>query len=236
MTQSLRCPLGSGSSAPPGEPGRLPTDRRRLLHVAAEASRRSATPGSTAPEVHAWVDKLATKEKDELITSLVVDADHAQIAELLQRFLKERATDGGGPASTGRTVASFFSGRGLHDGGRAHRTEKRAKEKARREREAAIAGRSTSTASSAARPSCDRGRRPRRHQAAQELRPAVKILVDLRDLPLAARRRLRARIAALRQAQAKKPSFIERLQEGGAIVQVSMRPPRPSLHVNLPNP
>ncbi|MBM4094013.1 MAG: hypothetical protein FJ276_32090 [Planctomycetes bacterium] len=78
-----------------------------LLHVAAEASPPMGDTGLDRNEVRVWVGKLPTKEKDEFITNLVVDADQAQIAELLQRFLKQRAMNGG-PATTGRTVGQLL--------------------------------------------------------------------------------------------------------------------------------
>ena len=55
-----------------------------LLDAAAEHSPPLASVAIDRDEVRAWIGKLAITEKDELITNLVVDADHAQVAELLQ--------------------------------------------------------------------------------------------------------------------------------------------------------
>jgi len=78
-----------------------------LLHVAAEASPSREDSALNRDEIRAWVGKLASKEKDTLIASLIVDSDHALITELLQRFLKERAAGGADPAKTGRTVGQL---------------------------------------------------------------------------------------------------------------------------------
>jgi predicted GIY-YIG superfamily endonuclease len=188
-----------------------------LLHVAAEVSPPIGDTGLDRDDVRAWVGKLAAKEKDELITNLVVDADHAQIAELLQRFLKEQAGNDTA-ATTGRTVGQLLHAAEAYTTERQRiEAEKRAKEKARREREAAIA-REKHLDSLVGREGklwtevdgLVATKQPKNYDQ------AVRILVDLRDL--AARGKngdFGLRIAALRQAQAKKPSFIERLRKAG---------------------
>jgi len=188
-----------------------------LLHVAAEVSPPIGDTDLDQDDVRGWVGKLPAKEKDELIANLVIDADHAQIAELLQRFLKER---GGGDtaATTGRTVGQLLRAAEAYTTERKRiEAEKRAKEKARREREAAIArekhldsivGREAKLWTEV--DSLVATKQPKNYDQ------AVKILVDLRDL--AARGKsgdFGLRIEALRQAQAKKPSFIERLRKAG---------------------
>jgi hypothetical protein len=189
-----------------------------LLHVAAEASPPIGNAGIDRAEVHAWVGKLATKEKDEIITSLAVDADHTQIAELLQRFIKERATDGGGPATTGRTVGQLLQAAEAYTTERMRiEAEKRAKEKARREREAASA-REKHLDSLVGREAklwaevdgLAATKQPKNYDQ------AVKLLVDLRDLaPRGEAGDFGLRIEALREKQARKPSFIERLRKAG---------------------
>jgi hypothetical protein len=189
-----------------------------LLHVAAEASPPIGAAGLDRDEVRVWVGKLPTKEKDQLIANLVVDADHAQIAELLQRFLKERSAGKGGPATTGRTVGQLLQAAEAYTTERKRiEAEKRGKEKARREREAAIArekhldslvGREKKLWSEV--DGLVATRQPKNYDQ------AVKILLDLRDL--AARGKggdFGLRVEALRQTQAKKPSFIERLRKAG---------------------
>jgi hypothetical protein len=188
-----------------------------LLHVAAEASQPIGDTGLDRDELRVWVGKLPTKDKDELITNLVVDADNAQIGELLQRFLKDRAGNGG-PTTTGRTAGQLLRAAEAYTTERRRiEAEKRAKEKARREREAAIA-REKHLDSLVGREAklwtevdgLVATKQPKNYDQ------AVKILVDLRDL--AARGKgsdFGLRIEALRQAQSKKPSFIERLRKAG---------------------
>jgi len=188
-----------------------------FLHVAAEASAPIGDTGLDRDDVRAWVGELPAKEKDELITNLVVDADHAQIAELLQRFLKERTGDNTA-ATPGRTVGQLLRAAEAYTTERKRiEAEKRAKEKSRREREAAIA-REKHLDSLVGREgrlwtevdSLVATKQPKNYDQ------AVKILVDMRDL--AARGKsgdFGLRIEALRQAQAKKPSFIERLRKAG---------------------
>ena len=111
-----------------------------LLHVVAEASQRLGDSGLDREAVRAWVGELATKDKDELITSLIVDADSALARELLQRFLDERQPGGAGPATTGRTVGQLLRAAEAYTEERKRiEAEKRAKEKIRRDREAAVA-------------------------------------------------------------------------------------------------
>ncbi|MCU0661712.1 MAG: hypothetical protein MUC50_05225 [Myxococcota bacterium] len=189
-----------------------------LLLVAAEASPPIGDAGIDRDEVRAWVGKLPAKEKDELITSLVVDADHAQITELLQRFIKERATDGGGPATTERTVGQLLQAAEAYATERKRiEADKRAKENARREGEAVIA-REKHLDSLVGREGklwtevdgLVATKQPKNYDQ------AVKILVDLRDLADRGKRGdFGLRIEALRQAQSKKPSFMERLQKAG---------------------
>jgi hypothetical protein len=188
-----------------------------LLHVAAEVSPPIGDTDLDQDDVRGWVGKLPAKEKDELITNLMVDADHAQIMEMLQRFLKERA--GNNRASTtGRTVGQLLQAAEAYATERKRiEAEKRAKEKARREREAAIArekhldsivGREAKLWTEV--DSLVATKQPKNYDQ------AVKILVDLRDLAARGKRGdFGLRIEALRQAQAKKPSFIERLRKAG---------------------
>ncbi len=189
-----------------------------LLHVAAEASPPIDDAGIDRDEVRAFVGKLPTREKDELITSLVVDADHAQIAELLRRFLEERSAGNGGPTTTGRTVGQLLQGAEAYATERKRiEAQKRAEESARREREAAIArekhldglvGREATLWSEVE--GLVATKQPKNYDQ------AVKLLIDLRDL--AARGEggdFGLRSETLRQAQTRKPSFIERLRKAG---------------------
>ncbi len=188
-----------------------------LLHVAAEASPPMVEAGLDRNEVRRWVGKLPAKEKDVLITNLMVGADQAHIAELLQRFLKEQAGTGG-TKTTGRTVSQLLRAAEDYTVERERlEAKKRAKEKARREREAALVRRKhlDSLAGSEVKLWAEveglvSTKQPKNYDQ------AVRILVDLRDL--AARGKggdFRLRIEVLRQNHARKPSFIERLRKVG---------------------
>ena len=189
-----------------------------LLHVAAEASQPLGDSTLGHGEVRAWVGKIATDEKDELITSLIVDGDQALVAELLQRFLKERSAGGAGPTATSRTVGQLL--RAAEDYAEKRRrleAEKRAREKARSEREAAIA-REKHLESLA-------GREPKMWAEVDALiatkQPksydqAVRLLLDLRELDARGKGGdFQLRIGALRQAHSRKPTLIERLGKAG---------------------
>lgn len=189
-----------------------------LLHVSAEASSQVSEVGIDRKEVAAWIGQLPTREKDKILTSLVMDADQTQVTELLQRFVKEHGEGDGKPVITGRTVGELLHAAEEYRSERRRvEAERRAKEKARRDREEAAAkkkhldslvGRENNLWSEVEAlvatklPKCyDR---------------AVEILVDLCDL--AARGKAGAftlRIEALREAHAKKPSFVQRLKKAG---------------------
>jgi hypothetical protein len=187
-----------------------------LLHVAAEASSPKGEAGIDRAVAQAWIGELPAKEKDDVLTNLIVDGDPALIAELLQRFLKQRPL--GSKVSAPRTVRHLLKTAEAHaTEGRRIKAEKRARENARREREAVIArekhldslvGREKNLWAEV--DSLIATRQTKRYDE------AVKILVDLRGL--AARDTggdFELRVEALRQAQAKKPSLIERLRKVG---------------------
>jgi hypothetical protein len=137
---------------------------------------------------------------------------------LLQRFLKQRAAGDGGSTTTGRTVGQLLQAAEAYATERERiEAEKRAKDKARREREAAIArekhlqslvGRETELWAEI--DELVATRQPKNYDQ------AVKLLVDLRDLDARdSGSEFRLRIEALRQAQARKPSLIARLRKAG---------------------
>jgi hypothetical protein len=189
-----------------------------LLHVAAEASPPISEVGIDRKEVATWIGQLPTQEKDKILTSLVVDADQTYGTELLRRFIERRGGGKDRPVTTGRTVGELLRAAEEYGSKRSRvEAERRAKEEARRDREVAIAREKhldslvgskkklwgeVDALVSSKQPKC--------------YDQAVGILVDLRDL--AARDKAGAftlRIEALREAHAKKPSFIQRLAKAG---------------------
>ena len=189
-----------------------------LLNVAAEASTSLEDSGLDRGEVRAWVGKLATTEKDELIANLIVDPDHALVMELLQRFLNSRSAGVPSGSPPGRTVGQILrAAKTCTEDRKRIEAENRAKEKARCEREAAIAREKYLDSFV--------GHEPKLWAKVDTLiaitQPksydqALKLLVDLRDLDARGKGGdFRLRIEALRQAHARKPSFIERLMKEG---------------------
>ena len=186
-----------------------------LLHVAAEASPPISETGLDRDEVHVWVSKLPVKEKDDVITNLIVDADHTHIAELLQRYLKVQAGNGG-TTTTARTSGRLLKAAEVYTTERKRiEAEKRAKKKAERERAAAIAREKhlDSLVGQERKLWTDIDKLVATKQP-KNYDQAVKLIVDLRDL--AARGKggdFGLRIEALRQTHARKPSFMERLKK-----------------------
>ena len=188
-----------------------------LLHVAAEASPPLAKPTTDRSDVGAWIRALPSREKDDILTDLVLNADGAQVAELRQRYRKAHST-GFAPAIGGRTVGDLLKAAETHAEERARiAAEERAREKARRAREAKAArekhldGLVGSEGKLWAQvDSLIATKQPKSYDQ------AVKLLVDLRDL--AARSGggdFELRLADLRMTHTRKPSFLERLQKVG---------------------
>jgi len=189
-----------------------------LLHVAAEASQPLGDTGVDRDAVRAWLENLAAKDKDEVLTNLIVGSEHSPVTELRQRFLEERAADGAGPEASGRTVGQLLQAAAAYTEERKRiEAEKRAREKVRREREAAIVrkrhldslvGREAKLWAEV--DSLIATKQPKSYDQ------AVKLLVDLRDLEARGKGGdFRLRIESLREAQARKPSFVERLRKAG---------------------
>jgi len=192
-----------------------------LLHMAARTSQPMEDSRPEKEEIHKWVRKLPGNEKDDILAKLIAGEDLAPATELLQRFIKER--DAGGPRTAEqkkrRTVGELLRAAEEHaEQQRRLAAQKAAKEKARREREAAISREKHLDEIT--------GRDPKLWNEVENLiatkQPksydhAVKLLVDLRDLAVrrGKREEFGARLDALYVAQARKPTFIERLRKAG---------------------
>lgn len=167
-------------------------------------------------EVTAWMAKLPAKEKDEVLTRLVVDGEQTLVSELLQRFLKERSGVTPAVSSPRRTVGELLQAAETRRVERQRtEAEKRAKEKARRERDAVIA-REKYLDKMAGRESrlWDEVEALVSTKQPKSYDQAVRLLVDLRDLEARAKQgAFQRRLEELRQTHARKPSFIERLQK-----------------------
>jgi hypothetical protein len=189
-----------------------------LLHVAAEVSRPRIDTHVDRAAARAWVGNLSSQEKDAVVADSMVDANLAPIAQLLKRFLEERAATDTSPSAAPRTVGHLLEAAEAFSNERARiEAEKRAMEQARRERQAAVA-RAKYLDSLV-------GREQERWAVVEALvatkQPskydeAVKILVDLRDLAARAKGGdFRPRIEALRGAHVKKSTVVQRRGRAG---------------------
>jgi hypothetical protein len=189
-----------------------------LIHVAAEASPSLAEPRLEREDVRAWVHKLPASQKDEVITTFIVDGDHAPVAEMLQKFLKQRSGIPKGVSRARRTVGELLrAAEASAEERRRIENEERAKDKARREREAAHAREKylDSIESSEQKLWADVETliatvQPKGYDQ------AIKLLIDLRDLDVRTNRGdFRVRIEALRHSHSRKRNLIERLTKEG---------------------
>ena len=197
---------------------RIDTD---LLHVAARANQPMGDAREKQEEIRKWVGKLQADEKDDVLARLIAGEDPAPATELLRQFIRECDQEGQRTAkqTRRRTAGELLrSAEELAEERRQLTAKKAAEEKARREREAAIlrakhldeiAGREPGLWNEVE--NLISTKQPKSYDS------AVKLLVDLRDL--AARKgktdEFRARLDAICVAQARKPSFIERLRKAG---------------------
>lgn len=196
---------------------RVDTD---LLQVAAKASPPLEDRVPKPADVRAWLGKLPTVEKDDLLARLIAGNDGALANELLQRLGREREDrQGAGTAPIGRRTVAELLRQAEYAAGERQRieAEKAAKEKVRREREAAIARAKHLDKIAGQEPalwnkvgSLIATKQPKSYDE------AVDLLMDLRDL--AARKDgtdFRLRLEALRAEHARKPTLIDRLHKAG---------------------
>lgn len=193
---------------------------RDLVAVAAERSAPLAEISPDAAEIAAWLAAQSAALKDEWLARVVLGADQGLPADVLNRYLMERArpeTPVGEPTSP-RTAGDL-----VHLAEEKSRTRaqiaagKAARAKAKRASEAAaaraqhldsIAGREPQIWLKVA--DLVTTRRPKEYDE------AVRLLLDLRDL--AARSDLAAfssQLDRFRTAQTRKPSLIARLKDAG---------------------
>jgi hypothetical protein len=187
---------------------------RDLLEVAAQASPSLERPTLDREDVRGWIAKLPPEERDELLTNLLVDEDRLVRTELLRKVRMERSMGHIGVSPSRRSVGQVLrvAEASAADRGRIQ-AAKRAQENLRREHEIALAREKH----------LDRlaSRLPERWDTIETLigtkqprkyEEAITLLVDLRDLDTRTKScDFRFLIAELRRAHARKPAFIERL-------------------------
>lgn len=186
-----------------------------LVRAAAEHSPSMAA-GPDDAALPRWIAGLPEVEKTEMLVRVAGDAPIAVRAELLRRFRQAHRTDAT-PADGGRTVGELLEAadRIAEERSRAE-AEQKAREKARREREAAEA-RQRHLDGLAGR---DEEMWRRVDDLVASKKPtanaeAITLLTDLRDLCSRDGREsaFAARIQGLRDAHARKPSFLQRLRQ-----------------------
>lgn len=192
---------------------RIETD---LVAAAAAASAPLVQLEPKAAEVTEWLARLPLAERDALLARLIAGNDGALANELAQRVRRERGGDPGKGELVviRRTVAELLAVAEQASGERRRiAAEKAAKEKARRERDAARARAKH----------LDRlaGKEPKLWKKVDGLiatklpksyDQAVEVLVELRDLAAGKDGAdFRSRIEELRATHARKPSLLDRL-------------------------
>lgn len=191
---------------------------RDLLHAAAQASPPPPELTIERDDVRRWVGGLPGEQKDDLITRLIVDSDHARVTELLQRFLSERRSSESDPAIRKRTVAQLLAAAKACAKQRKQReAREHAAARERREKEAAEARNQhlDSLVDHENRLWSEVENLVATSKAAG-YDQAVHILIDLRDLDRrCAGGDFRRRIEALRQANGRRSAFISRLLKAG---------------------
>jgi hypothetical protein len=193
---------------------------RDLVAVAAERSAPLAEITPDAVEIAAWLAAQPAGLKDEWLARVVMGADPALPAELLNRYLKESTRQA-------TPVAELNSPRTPGDllhlaEARSHKRAQIAAEKAAREK---ARGASEAAAARAKHLDSLAGREPQlwlkiadlvATRLPKEYDEAVRLLLDLRDLaPRDDPSAFQSQLDGLRTAHARKPSLIARLKDAG---------------------
>jgi hypothetical protein len=190
-----------------------------LIDVAAQASGRWEEAKYKQEEIREWIGTLPAEEKDDVLAKLITNEDLGLTKELFRRFLKERGS-GNQPIaekSERRTVGELLQAAGEQaEERRRAAAKKAAEEKARREREAAEHREKYLDEIAKLEPNLwTQVEKLISTKQPKSYDQAVKLLVDLRDLGVRRGKtdEFEAKLNALRAAQTRKPSFIERLRK-----------------------
>ena len=190
-----------------------------LIYVAAQASGPLEEAKYKQEEIREWIGTLPAEEKDDVLAKLIANEDLTLTKELFRRFIKERVSGNQQIAekSERRTAGELLHAAEDHaEERRRAAAKKAAEEKAQRDRKAAesrakyldeIAKREPNLWSQVE--NLISTKQPKSYDQ------AVKLLADLRDLAVRKGKtdEFEARLNAFRAAQARKPSFIERLRK-----------------------
>ena len=187
-----------------------------LIQVAAENSITEQKPVQNDQNLKTWIGKLPNSEKEKIIFRLISDNDPHLGSQLLQRFQKTLSGKGSrNKEKASRTVMKLFQKAQDYTTEKNKRiAEHKAKEKARKEKEAAIA-----------RDKYLKGLAGRESEIWDKInalvltkRPgdydeAVKFLIDLKDLAKKnnTTSSFKSKLMAIRKTHSRKSSFINRI-------------------------
>ncbi|MFI2709295.1 hypothetical protein ACH495_04075 [Micromonospora sp. NPDC018662] len=189
-----------------------------LIAAAAAGSAPVASGEPTAAQLRTWVVGLPARDKDAILTDLIIGGDSHLRSQLLRRYRNAHPTDASTPTAARTagellaTAAKLRAERGRRD------ADQRERERVRRERAAAAARQrhldTLAVDQTAAWQRVDEliaTKKPREYDL------AVQLLVDLRDLGErdGDSSSFRHRLAELRAVHARKPSLLERLNLAG---------------------
>jgi hypothetical protein len=192
-----------------------------LLAVAAESSPARDERPLRRDELRGWLATLPADEKDDLLARLIAEADAALSAELHRRFVRARdaARPKTPPPAARRTVGELLRAAEARTAER-HRlaAEKAAADRARHEREAALArARHLERLAGQEATLWTEVERLVATRLPKDYDTAVGTLVDLRDLAARANATagFQTRLAALRATHVRKTGLLDRLARAG---------------------
>jgi hypothetical protein len=188
-----------------------------LIEVAAEVSPPLAVERDSAEELRSWIQALHGPDKDSLLYRLAQESPMAVQREFLRRFREARRPQPPVPETGGRTVGELLGAWNRQTQEKQRRAaEKKAREEARRKKEAAAARQAYLDGLVQRAPqtwqqveALIRTRQPKRYDEAAQL---LRDLCDLADRE-GKTAEARARLQALRDAHANKPSLLRRLDK-----------------------
>jgi len=191
---------------------------QHLISVAAQNSLAQRESSIDRNDVQAWVAKLASQEKDKLLSGFLVDSDVAPLNALRQKFLKENSEKTEAVSPPRRTVAELLRAaeERRKEYARAKAQRKTKEEALRKEAEAAAREKHLDNLVANESQAWARVENLISSKVPKSYDEAVRILVDLRDLDLREKRgEFSTAIETIRRTHERKPAFLTRLVKAG---------------------